>query len=202
MASRRGPERRFFSLVDAHSIGVALNPSFLMVPRKSLSLAAGFGTHAQARWPSCDEMQCLREIAATNRLTAELLHGLTQTKLLSSNCNPLGRRAEISPERLCCRLRIRRGGIAGGLRRRWDLWPMQGTPHRRVALRAHFARERKTRAGTPRKELPACMPGPADEPRYSARFRWSLSLPLSAFQLDGLDLGVLLDPLVCLLILQ
>ena len=48
-------QTRIFSLVDAHSIGVALNPSFLMVPRKSLSLAAGFGTHAQPAGHLCDE---------------------------------------------------------------------------------------------------------------------------------------------------
>jgi hypothetical protein len=48
-------QAQIFSLVDAHSIGVALNPSFLMVPRKSLSLAAGFGTHAQPAGHLCDE---------------------------------------------------------------------------------------------------------------------------------------------------
>ena len=48
-------QRQIFSLVDAHSIGVALNPSFLMVPRKSLSFVAGFGTHAQPAAHLCDE---------------------------------------------------------------------------------------------------------------------------------------------------
>lgn len=48
-------QTQIFSLVDAHSIGVALNPSFLMVPRKSLSLAVGFGTHAQPAGHLCDE---------------------------------------------------------------------------------------------------------------------------------------------------
>jgi hypothetical protein len=48
-------QTQIFSLVDAHAIGVILNPSFLMVPRKSLSLAAGFGTHAQPAGHICDE---------------------------------------------------------------------------------------------------------------------------------------------------
>ena len=48
-------QTQIFSLVDAQSIGVALNPSFLMVPRKSLSLAVGFGTHAQPASHICDE---------------------------------------------------------------------------------------------------------------------------------------------------
>lgn len=48
-------QAQLFSLVDAHSIGVALNPSFLMVPRKSLSLAVGFGSHAQPAGHLCDE---------------------------------------------------------------------------------------------------------------------------------------------------
>lgn len=48
-------QAQIFFLVDAHSIGVALNPSFLMVPRKSLSLAVGFGTHAQPASHICDE---------------------------------------------------------------------------------------------------------------------------------------------------
>lgn len=48
-------QTQIFSLVDAHAIGVVLNPSFLMVPRKSLSLAAGFGTHAQPAGHICDE---------------------------------------------------------------------------------------------------------------------------------------------------
>ena len=48
-------QMQIFSLVDAHAIGVALNPSFLMVPRKSLSLAVGFGTHAQPAGHICDE---------------------------------------------------------------------------------------------------------------------------------------------------
>ncbi len=48
-------QMQIFSLVDAHSIAVALNPSFLMVPRKSLSLAVGFGIHAQPAGHICDE---------------------------------------------------------------------------------------------------------------------------------------------------
>jgi len=48
-------QKQIFSLVDAHAIGVILNPSFLMVPRKSLSLAVGFGTHAQPAGHICDE---------------------------------------------------------------------------------------------------------------------------------------------------
>ena len=48
-------QTQVFSLVDANQIGVALNPSFLMVPRKSLSLAAGFGSHVQPAGHLCDE---------------------------------------------------------------------------------------------------------------------------------------------------
>ncbi len=48
-------QTQIFALVDAHSIGVALNPSFLMVPRKSLSLAVGFGAHARPAGHLCDE---------------------------------------------------------------------------------------------------------------------------------------------------
>jgi hypothetical protein len=47
-------QTQVFGLVDAHLIGVALNPSFLMVPCKSLSLAVGFGSHAQPGH-LCDE---------------------------------------------------------------------------------------------------------------------------------------------------
>jgi hypothetical protein len=48
-------QTQIFTLVDALSIGVSLNPSFLMVPRKSLSMAIGFGTHAQPPVHLCDE---------------------------------------------------------------------------------------------------------------------------------------------------
>ncbi len=48
-------QKQIFTLVDAQSIGVALNPSFLMVPRKSLSMAIGFGTQAQPPVHLCDE---------------------------------------------------------------------------------------------------------------------------------------------------
>jgi hypothetical protein len=48
-------QARIFSLVDAQSIGVSLNPSFLMVPRKSLSMAVGFGTQTQPPVHLCDE---------------------------------------------------------------------------------------------------------------------------------------------------
>jgi len=48
-------QKQIFTLVDAHRIGVSLNPSFLMVPRKSLSLAVGFGSHAQPPAHLCDE---------------------------------------------------------------------------------------------------------------------------------------------------
>ncbi len=48
-------QTQIFSVVDADSTAVALNSSFLMVPRKSLSLAVGFGTHAQPAGHICDE---------------------------------------------------------------------------------------------------------------------------------------------------
>lgn len=48
-------QTQIFNLVDARSIGVSLNPSFLMVPRKSLSIAVGFGTQAQPPVHLCDE---------------------------------------------------------------------------------------------------------------------------------------------------
>lgn len=48
-------QEQIFSLVDARSIGVSLNPSFLMVPRKSLSMAVGFGTQQQPPAHLCDE---------------------------------------------------------------------------------------------------------------------------------------------------
>jgi|SRR5271157_162803 len=48
-------QEQIFSLVDARSICVSLNPSFLMVPRKSLSMAVGFGTQQQPPVHLCDE---------------------------------------------------------------------------------------------------------------------------------------------------
>ena len=48
-------QTQIFTQVDAQSIGVSLNPSFLMVPRKSLSIAVGFGTQAQPPVHLCDE---------------------------------------------------------------------------------------------------------------------------------------------------
>ncbi len=48
-------QTQIFALVDAPSIGVSLNASFLMVPRKSLSIAVGFGTQAQPPVHLCDE---------------------------------------------------------------------------------------------------------------------------------------------------
>jgi hypothetical protein len=48
-------QTQIFTLVDALSIGVSLNPSFLMVPRKSLSMAVGFGTQTQRPVHLCDE---------------------------------------------------------------------------------------------------------------------------------------------------
>jgi hypothetical protein len=48
-------QTQIFSQVDGQSIGVALNPSFLMVPRKSLSMAVGFGTQEQPPVHLCDE---------------------------------------------------------------------------------------------------------------------------------------------------
>src|SRR5271157_5497671 len=48
-------QTQLFALVDARSAGVSLNPSFLMVPRKSLSMAVGFGTQAQPPVHLCDE---------------------------------------------------------------------------------------------------------------------------------------------------
>jgi hypothetical protein len=48
-------QTQIFTQVDAQSIGVSLNPSFLMVPRKSLSIAVGFGTQEQPPVHLCDE---------------------------------------------------------------------------------------------------------------------------------------------------
>jgi len=48
-------QTQIFILVDAPAIGVSLNPSFLMVPRKSLSMAIGFGTQQQPPVHLCDE---------------------------------------------------------------------------------------------------------------------------------------------------
>ena len=48
-------QTQIFALVDARSAGVSLNPSFLMVPRKSLSMAVGFGTQVQPPVHLCDE---------------------------------------------------------------------------------------------------------------------------------------------------
>ncbi len=48
-------QTQIFTLVDARSIGVSLNPSFLMLPRKSLSMAVGFGTQLQPPVHLCDE---------------------------------------------------------------------------------------------------------------------------------------------------
>jgi len=48
-------QSQIFGVVDAGQIGVALNSSFLMLPRKSLSMAVGFGTNARYSGHLCDE---------------------------------------------------------------------------------------------------------------------------------------------------
>ena len=48
-------QTQLFSLIDALSIGVSLNSSFLMTPCKSVSMVIGVGTKLQPVAPLCDE---------------------------------------------------------------------------------------------------------------------------------------------------
>lgn len=47
-------QREIFSLLDAASVGVQLNPSSLMTPRKSLSMVLGFGKEINSGGEVCD----------------------------------------------------------------------------------------------------------------------------------------------------
>jgi len=45
---------QIFTLLDAAEIGVKLTPSYLMLPRKSLSLAIGIGSNVLVEGTTCD----------------------------------------------------------------------------------------------------------------------------------------------------
>jgi hypothetical protein len=47
-------QQQLFSLLDASQIGVVLTPSYLMIPRKSLSLVIGVGAHVGVQGKPCD----------------------------------------------------------------------------------------------------------------------------------------------------
>jgi hypothetical protein len=47
-------QNQIFSLIDSKAIGVTLTPSYLMLPRKSLSMAIGIGENILSEGTTCD----------------------------------------------------------------------------------------------------------------------------------------------------
>jgi hypothetical protein len=62
-------QAQIFSLVDAHTVGVSLNASFMMTPRKSVSMVYGIGANVIAGSHACAEckvsLRCRHKAASS-----------------------------------------------------------------------------------------------------------------------------------------